>query len=133
MSVRSFPQTSFSTGNTVTWDVDVVLHFFFFFFKEKQNVCPSGSKTLKVTILLLLLSGQRGQMVWLINIRYIMVSNKEVRCVIRDLLKTTRPKHHQKEVVLPAYPPDRRLCIVAYLRAFFWREPNCFVRRNLVC
>ena len=46
-----------------------------------------------------------------------MVSNREVHCVAGFLLKTTTPTHHQRELVLSPYSPDRKLSIVTSLRA----------------
>ena len=84
---------------------------------EPAKFLPLQQLTLKVGVLLLLLSGQRGPTVWLLGTWNRMVSNREVHCVAGFLLKTTTPTHHQRELVLSPYSPDRKLSIVTSLRA----------------
>jgi len=105
--------------NTVTWDVEKVLKFLEAWGPAK--FLSLRQLTLKVTMLLLLLSGQRGQTVWLIDIRNLSISNNVLKCRIGDLLKTTTPKNHQSELVFSGYPPNRRLCIVTYIKAYLDR------------
>ena len=105
--------------NVVTWDADQVLILL-----EKWGPAKFLSLrqlTLKVTLLLLLLSGQRGQTIWLIDIRNITVCKGQLRIRFGDLLKTSTPKCQQHEIVLSAYPPNRRLCIVTYMKAYLDR------------
>ena len=88
--------------NAVTWDVDMVLQFL------KKYVAAKfwslQQLTLKVTVLLPAISGQRVQVVWLLGTWNIIVSNKEVCCVIGDLLKTTTPKTSERVDTL-SLPP----------------------------
>ena len=86
----------------MTWDVDMVLQFL------KKYVAAKfwslQQLTLKVTVLLPAISGQRVQVVWLLGTWNIIVSNKEVCCVIGDLLKTTTPKTSERVDTL-SLPP----------------------------
>ena len=105
--------------NNVTWDADAVLTFLKTWVPAKR--LSLRQLTLKVTVLLLLLSGQRGQTIWLLDTRNITLSKNEVRRRIGDLIKTSNPKNHVDEVTFAAYPPDRRLCVVTYVKAYLNR------------
>ena len=61
---------------------------------------------------MLLLSGQRGQTLHLLDIRNMTVSDLTVSFRIADPLKTSRPGHHLSELVFTVYPTDKRVCVV---------------------
>ena len=77
--------------------------------------------TLKVTVLLLLLSSQREQTIWLLDTRNITLSKNEVRRRIGDLIKTSNPKNHVEELVFAAYRSYRRLCVAINVKAYLNR------------
>lgn len=101
-----------------TWDTAIVL-------KYLRSLFPLDSLSLlllsqKLAMLLVLLSGQRGQ-----AIHGLLRNNIEAnsQCVILrfgQLLKTSKPGRHLHEIVLPAYGRQRELCVVhtylAYIR-----------------
>ena len=67
--------------------------------------------TLKVVMLIALITGQRAQTMHLLDIRNRSVS--ELAHTYRiDVVKHTRPGKHQMEFELAAYPEDRSLCVV---------------------
>ncbi len=104
---------------SVTWDVDLVLRYV-------KSLSPVGTipmqlLTHKVVILLLLLSGQRGQSVHLLNIKNLKINKSIAHFQIGDLLKQSRPGSGITELKFKAYAPDRRLCIVTALRAYIDR------------
>ena len=75
-------------------------------FKEMgtSEICVCSAAD--IDVLLLLLLGQRGQTVWLLDTQNIMVSNKEGHFVIGNLLKTpTQHKHHIERVGTLSLPP----------------------------
>lgn len=82
-----------------------------------RNLETSSLKglTLKAVVLTVLLSGQRTQTVHFLNIRNMSVTNEYYKFRFEDILKQTRPGHHLSEIELPAYPHDKRLCIVTVL------------------
>ena len=86
--------------NNVTWDADVVLNFPKTWAPAKR-LCLR-QLTLKVTVLLLLLSGQRGQTIWLLDTCNITISKNEVRWRIGDLIKTSNSKNQVDELVFAA-------------------------------
>lgn len=106
----------------VTWDADMVIDFLRQWSPAK---CLSFSQlSLKVVMLCLLVTGQRGQTMWFMDIRNMSWSKKEVTCRIGDLIKTSAPGKHIQELVFPAFPPDRRICPVTYLQAYVKRSAS---------
>ena len=75
---------------------------------------------------MLLLSGQRGQTLHLLDIRNMSVSELRVSFRIADPLKTSRPGDHLSELVFVAYPTDRRLCVVTSIVCYL--ERTCAFR-----
>ena len=86
-----------------------------------KKVGESRQLTLKVTVLLLLMSGQRGQTIWLLDTRDITLSESEVRWRSGDLIKISNLKNLVDKLVFAAYRPDRRLCAVTYVKAYLNR------------
>lgn len=98
--------------NTVTWDPQQVLTYL-------ENMDCSGLKnlTLKVTVLLALLTGQRAQSLHLMDVRNITITTDSVKLRFGDKLKHTRPGHHQREILLQAFSkPD--ICVVRTLNRY---------------
>ena len=73
---------------------------------------PTIDLTKKVVLLLLLLSGQRGQTITLLDTRNRTLTKSSVTFRVGDPIKTTRPNRHIEELHFWAYAPDSRLCIV---------------------
>ena len=108
--------------NIVTWDPAVVT-------KYLKTLSPVANLKLldlshKTAMLLLLLTGQRGQSIHLIDIRNLTVTNHYVKIRFGDAMKTTRPGFQQKELNIKAYAPDRRLCIVTVLKEYLERTKD---------
>lgn len=61
-------------------------------------------------MLMLLVSGQRGQTLHLLDTRNMTVAHSEVSFQIGDLLKSSRPGAHLSEI-FPAYTPEKPLCV----------------------
>ena len=109
----SLPKTN------VTWDPAVLLEFL-------KTWSPAKSLTLrrltlKTAILMWLLTGQRGQSISLVHIKNITITDHVVKIRYGDTLKTTRVGFQQSENTVRAYAPDRRLCLVTYLREYLSR------------
>lgn len=103
----------------VTWDVTLVLNFL-------KRMAPSRGLSLlqhgqKLAMLLALLTGQRGQYLYLLDIRNIEFSNEQVKLRMGDLLKTSKPGNHLGEIVLQAFPQDQHLCVVTLLTNYLSR------------
>ena len=102
-----------------TWDPDVLLSFIKNLGANRRLSTLQLSK--KLTVLLLLLSGQRCQTVHLLDLNDMIKSNSKVSFSIRSLTKTTRPGHHQPDLYFTAYAPDRRLCVLTTINAYLDR------------
>ena len=76
--------------NNVTWDAYMVLNFMKTWALAKR--LSLRQLTLKVMVLVLLLSGQRGQTIWLLDTRNITLSKNDVRWRTGDLIKTSNLK-----------------------------------------
>lgn len=100
----------------VTWDVGRVLQYL-----KLQS--PPESLTLialsrKLAMLILLLSGHRGQSLQLLDIRNITCSTSRLAIRFGDLLKQSRPGVHVDEINLPCYGADAALCVVQTYQAY---------------
>ena len=71
-------------------------------------------------MLMLLLSGQRGQTLHLLDTRNMFFTPSKVTFTLGDPLKTSGPKRHLSQITFKAYAPDKRLCVhttlVSYLK-----------------
>ena len=70
--------------------------------------------TLKITMLIALLSGQRCQTIHALDINDMQVvchPNQQYVFLINKLLKTSRSGKHFSHLTLQAYPADEQLCI----------------------
>lgn len=104
---------------TMTWDVNIVLSFLKLLSPAK---CLSLEQlSYKTAALLLLLSSQRGQTILSFQSDNIVFTKNSIIFKIDSLLKTTRPGHHIKTVSFKAFPADRRLCVVTYVKAYLAR------------
>lgn len=102
--------------NTTTWDVADVLTYL-------KTLSPVKSLkfsdlTKKLLMLLLLLSGQRGQTIKFLDLRNMKLTNSKVKFAIGDIIKTSAPGRHINELSFTAYAPDRRLCIIRTLTRY---------------
>ena len=105
--------------NLVVWDVDIVLNYL-------KSLSPVRSLSLKLltqklTMLLLLLSGQRGQTIRLLNVQNMTLTYSRVSFRIGEPIKQTRPGRHIDELSFKAYAPDRRLCVITVLKHYLER------------
>ena len=112
----------------VTWDVTVVLNFL----RTQAPVrrLPLLPLTRKLAMLLLLLSGHRGQSLLFVDIRNIRATDHNIKITFGDSLKHTRPGCHTAELVIPAYPADRRLCICTVMQEYR-RRTDCLRREHV--
>jgi len=77
--------------------------------------------TLKLCMLIALLSAQRTQTLHLLTIDSMVFTKKDVQFRISEFVKQSRPGHVGTLVELQAYPADRRLCVVTVLKAYLER------------
>ncbi|XP_046845908.1 uncharacterized protein LOC124439656 [Xenia sp. Carnegie-2017] len=86
--------------------------------------------TIRLTFLLLILSGKRGQTIHLLNLTDMDLSESKCVFSIREKIKTTRLGHHIAPITYEAYPHEPELCIVRHLKEYIertneLRSSNC--------
>lgn len=100
------------------WDVGRVFHMFRSW-GDNQGL-DRYKMTLKTTVLLLLLSAQRGQTIWRLNVSGLEIRDGKMFFRMKHLLKHNRPGDPLDTVIIPAYPQEEVLCplqtVLAYLR-----------------
>ncbi len=118
--------------NSVTWDADIVLSYL-------RTLSPVNKLSLqllshKLTMLLVLLSGQRGQTIHLLNVKNMTLTKSHVTFRIGDPVKQSRPGIHVHELAFKAYAPDRRLCVITVLTEYIERtkETRCEITQLLL-
>ena len=105
----------FIPKNTVIWDTRKVLDFL-----EKWHPAKNLSLrqlSIKTVLLCLLVSGQRGQTIWLMCLENLKFYKNKVTCAIGDPTKTTNVNNHTSELVFKAYF-KKSLCVKHYLAKY---------------
>ena len=105
--------------NETVWDTSVVLAYL----KKLSPVRNLDFKflTLKLVMLMALLTGQRAQTLHSIKLNDLIVSKNALKIKVSDLLKHSRPGKHLHLLTIKAYAPDRRLCIITVLYEYLKR------------
>ena len=103
----------------VIWDANMVLNYL-------KTISPIAGVSLKLlthklVMLMLLLSGQRGQTIHLTHIKNIDINPNRFHVVIGDPVKTTKPGAHIEQLKFKAYAPDKRLCVHFVLQEYLRR------------
>ena len=109
--------------------IDVLLHFYLrlgfclnWFCKRLPVVSLSLKElTLKLTFLLLLLSGQRCQTVSIFLVEKMDLSDTSCIFTMTDKVKHTQKGYHIAPVEYLAYPENERLCVIKYLKEYVQR------------
>ncbi|VDI36333.1 Hypothetical predicted protein [Mytilus galloprovincialis] len=102
-----------------TWDVNVVLEFLITLSPVK--LLSLRCLTLKLVMLLALVTGQRIQRLHCVDLDFMKISKDNVIIEINEVLKTSKPGKHLSPICLPAFVDDTRLCIVTVLNAYIER------------
>ena len=108
-----------TTRYTEIWDVRVVFNYL-------RNLSPAKNLSLKqltykLVMLLALVSAQRVQSLHLLDLNNMQLKESSVRFSFSEHLKQDRIGRIPFTLRLSAYPPDRRLCAVTYLRHYISR------------
>ena len=98
------------------WDVSIVL-------QHLRSLGPPTqldlkSLTMKTTMLLCLLTGQRCQTLTKLDTALMQDLPGQIVFTIGDKLKTTRPGKHLAPMELLAYPRDESICVVSHLKQY---------------
>lgn len=100
---------------TVSWDPDIVLKFL-------ESWYPHGNLnlkdlTLKTAMLLVLLSGRRGNTLVKLYRGNVCFMENEVRIPISELSKTSKIGRHEPEIVISQFA-NEKLCLVRLLKLY---------------
>ena len=108
--------------STISWDTSVVLRHI----KGCKQACDLSLKelTLKLTMLLALLTAQRVQTLSLLDVSHMVLSKDKVIFKITSLLKQTRPGVHLNDIILTRFQSCRRLCVVTVLIEYIKRTKD---------
>lgn len=103
------------------WDVSIVMN-------KLKTLYPFHSLTrkeltLKCVMLLLMLTGQRGQTVHL-KCTDVKFENKKLYISYTSMLKTSKPMYHLSDVVIDAFIINPSLCLVETLSHYLERTKN---------
>ena len=98
------------------WDVTIVLKFL----KSLDPLDSLSLKdlTLKTTMLLALLSGQRCQTLRAIKIDSMVLDDDKCTFKIFELLKTSKPGRHFGHLEFLAFKDDEKLCVVTVIKEY---------------
>lgn len=111
----------------ITWDPDLVLTYIESL--GPNNILSTIQLARKLVMLMLLVSGQRGQALHVLDIRNMSVSPSRVSFRIGDLLKTSRPGDHFSAMSFDAYLPNKMLCVYTTILCYLRRTSD--VRGNI--
>ena len=102
---------------TTFWDVRVVFNMFL---RWGPNEALSAQFLgFKLVTLILLVSGQRGQVIPALDLRNMAwLSSGSVRFVLKGLMKTARTGEPLKELVLEPFHEEESLCVVCALKCY---------------
>ena len=101
------------------WDVNVVLTYL----KTFAEAASLSIKdlTMKLNMLLFLTTGQRGQTIHKLDIRFIQELPNGYRITIQEKLKSTRPGKHLAPLELLEFPEEPKLSVTLHLREYLER------------
>ena len=102
-----------------TWDVQIMLDYL----SSLPDLIDLDLKslTLKLLMLIALVSAQRGQSLHMLDISFMKVAETSYEFSIPDHVKQSRPGYKTPSVVLRAYPHDTSLCVVYHLKEYLKR------------
>ena len=98
------------------WDVRVVLDYLKTFGASIALLLKE--LTLKLTMLLCLTTGQRGQTIHKFDINDIQDLDDRYRISVHEKLKQTKLGRHLEPIELLAFPENKELCVVQHLREY---------------
>ena len=103
-----------------TWNPNIVLDYLsslssnLTLLQLSQNVC----------ILLLLLTGQKGQSIYLLKYLVVMFNEDNLELQFSVVLKHTRPGVHKDSIRFQSYIQNKSVCIVSLLREYIDRTSS---------
>lgn len=108
--------------NVHIWDVSIVLTLL----RRMSPVSELSLKDLthKLVTLIALTNASRAQTIQLLKISNMEKHSDCFRFVMTDLLKQSRVGYKNPDILLSAYPPDRRLCVYFVMKEYLKRTSD---------
>lgn len=98
------------------WDVSQVLDYLKTLYPlEKLSLKELTQKTV---MLLLLVTGQRGQFIHLLSLNGIQLTSQTAYLSLEEHTKTSRPNKAAAAVTITEFTPDSRICLLTTLKAY---------------
>ena len=97
-----------------TWDVQTVLKFLSFMDNTELTL---RLMSIKLALLLILITGQRCQTLHALSVENIEIREKSIKIRIGELLKQTKPNVHLAELYIEAYE-NPNICVVDVLKRY---------------
>ena len=104
------------------WDVNVV--FRYLRKRSPANTLSLKDLTKKLCMLIALISTQRAQSLQLLRLDSMTLKDSSVTFYLDELLKQNKPGNTGFRIHMKAYPPDRRLCIINYIKHYLARTKD---------
>ncbi len=104
---------------SVTWDTNEVLSYLLKISPADEILIEMLTK--KLLMLMAILAGVRGQTLYLLDTHNMTLRDSYASFHVAELSKTSKPGKAEAELYFKAYPCDRRLCVVTYLKAYIER------------
>lgn len=98
-----------------TWDVKVVLEFLGSLNDAKIKL---KMLTVKLALLLILVTGQRCQTLFLLNMNNLELKEHSLKIRIGDLLKQSKPTQHLAEIYIECFKDNENICPVHILSKY---------------
>ena len=99
-----------------TWDVHLVLSYLSSLSKPMESSLKS--LTLKRTMLIALVSAQRGQSLHMLDIQFMKERNTFFEFALPEHIKQSRPGYKVPSVLLQDYPEDQSLCVFTHFKEY---------------
>lgn len=113
-----FQQRPPASRYSEVWDVKDVLTFLS---SIQTSVCSLKDLSIKLVLLMSLVTAQRGQTLHLLSLDKLSDNDSELVFRFNSLLKQSKPGRLPKPFVLKVYPENRELCVVTALREYIER------------
>ena len=102
-----------------TWDVAVVLKYLETLYPHSDITLKN--LTLKLVMIILLVSGQRGQTVHLMDLSSMEMADNTCRFHITEHIETSKPGASAPIILIKQYPKNAKICPVRTLRDYLSR------------
>jgi len=131
--VSRFMRGVFNTRPALTkykeiWDISMVLTYLSTLHPPEK--ISLKELTLKVAMLLAILSSHRCQTLHALQTEHMIVTDSKVVFVVKSLLKTSRPGQKETHIELMAYNNDKSLCPVQSISAYLLKTKDMRVKHS---